>query len=173
MKEQKRGTEKLKELILKIWRKFRSFILYAIFGCLNTLIDFLVFTGAYELLRLSPEFSHVLGYIAGFISGFLLNRNITFRKENSSNVFLQILKFILVNLVSLGSSTLFLHLLTGAGVNEYIAKVLVQVVVTLINFFGYRFFVFRKDNKKPELQSEPDVPEAARKTDMTEGENDK
>lgn len=165
-----------------MWRKFRSFILYAIIGCFNTLLDFLVFTGAHELLKLSPEVSHVLGYIAGFVSGFVLNRNITFRKENSSNVFLQVLKFLLVNLLSLGTSTLVLHLLTGAGLNEYIAKVLAQIVVTLINFFGYRFFVFRKDRQQPEMPElevtenspEPDAPDAmAELPETTEGENDK
>lgn len=164
----------MKAFFLKIWHKFRSFILYAIIGCFNTLLDFLVFTGAHELLHLSPEISHVLGYIAGFISGFVLNRNITFRKENSSNVFLQVLKFLLVNLLSLGSSTLVLHLLTGAGLNEYIAKILAQIVVTLINFFGYRFFVFRKDKQpgQPDgLQIEEDAPKAPEPTEGKD-END-
>ena len=165
----------MKAFIIKIWRKFRSFILYAIFGIFNTLLDFLVFTGAHELLHLSPEISHILGYIAGFISGFVLNRNITFRKENSSNVFLQVLKFLFVNLLSLGSSTLLLHALTGAGLNEYIAKVIAQIVVTLINFFGYRYFVFRKDKEQPPAQM-PDLetPEdTSLLPDQTEGENDR
>ena len=162
----------MKNFIMKIWKRFRSFILYAVFGCFNTGLDFLVFTGAHELLHLSPEISHILGYIAGFISGFLLNRNITFRKENSSNVFLQVFKFLIVNLISLGSSTLILHALTDAGLNEYLAKVVAQIVVTLINFFGYRFFVFRKD-KQP-AQPEPLPPEENSPADAepTEGKDE-
>ena len=158
----------MKEFIMKVWNKFRSFILYGIIGIFNTLLDFLVFTAAHELFRLSPEISHVLGYIAGFVSGFVLNRNITFRKENSSSVFLQVLKFLLVNLVSLGSSTLVLHLLTGIGLNEYIAKVLAQIIVTLINFFGYRFFVFRKDTKPPAM---PDLIAPENTPELGEPEN--
>jgi putative flippase GtrA len=162
----------LKAFILKIWHKFRSFILYAIIGCFNTLLDFLVFTGAHELLHLSPEISHILGYVAGFISGFVLNRNITFRKENSANVFMQVFKFLIVNLLSLGSSTLVLHLLTGAGLNEYIAKILAQIVVTLINFFGYRFFVFRKDKDPASTEAPPHEENVPGEPESTEGENE-
>lgn len=138
----------MKAFIIRMWNKFREFILYAIFGCINTLIDFLVFTGTHELLHLPTELSQVCGYMAGLISGFFFNRNITFKKEGSSNFALQVVKFILVNAVSLGTSTLLISVLEKAGLNEYIAKVLVQIVVILINFFGYKFFVFRRKKEK-------------------------
>lgn len=136
---------RLWNFILRMLKKYREFILYSIFGCLNTLIDFLVFTATNELLHFPAELCHVCGYMAGFISGFIFNRSITFKKEGAKGLFGQIVRFVFVNLVSLGLSTLLIHVLKDAGINEYIAKVLAEVIVVLINFFGYKFFVFRKE----------------------------
>lgn len=144
----------MRNLILRLWnfilrmlKKYREFILYALFGCLNTLIDFLVFTATNELLHFPAELCHVCGYLAGFISGFVFNRSITFKKRGAQGLFGQIVRFVIVNLASLGVSTLLIHVLKDAGLNEYIGKVLAEVLVILINFFGYKFFVFRQEKK--------------------------
>ena len=162
--------------ILRMLKKYREFILYAIFGCINTLIDFLVFTGTNELLHFPAELCQVFGYLAGFISGFIFNRNITFKKEGAKGLVGQVVRFALVNLVSLGVSTLLIHLLKEAGMNEYIAKILVTVIVVLINFFGYKFFVFRKEKTEaapeplPLIETLPEAEDAVRETTEKKGE---
>jgi putative flippase GtrA len=53
------------------------------------------------------------------------------------------LLFILVNLTTLGFSVICIGMLTGAGVNFYIAKVLITGLVMVCNYFGYKLLVFR------------------------------
>lgn len=133
--------------IKRMLLKHRSFILYALFGCINTLIDFLVFTFTNEVIGLAIEYCQVCGYLAGFVSGFVFNRNITFKKESTTGLGTQVFRFVLVNLLSLGVSTLLIRWLEGLGLNDYIAKVAIQIVVVLINYFGYKLFVFKVAKK--------------------------
>ncbi|QQZ63190.1 GtrA family protein [Paenibacillus sonchi] len=56
---------------------------------------------------------------------------------------MQLVRFIVLNLVVLGISVLLMHLLTGRfGIQVLVAKVLVTVVTVVINFFGSRKWVF-------------------------------
>lgn len=56
---------------------------------------------------------------------------------------MQLVRFIILNLVVLGISVLLMHLLTDKfGVQVLISKVLVTFVTVIINFFGSRKWVF-------------------------------
>lgn len=134
----------LKHLFLKCKR----LILYGAVGCVNTLVDFGVFTLCSELLLLRPSLSQAAGYIAGVVCSFILNRNITFR-DGRGNVWQQALLFIAVNAVSLTLTSLLMGWLTDGGLNKYLSKIIVTVLSVLINYFGYKRVVFKvKDGKE-------------------------
>lgn len=135
-------------MIRRLLEKYRRPILFAVVGCINTLVDFGVFTFCAELLRFGAGASQTAGYLAGIACSFLLNRNVTFRDGRGSALY-EALRYIVVNLLSLGVSTLLIWVFTNAGLNKYIAKIAVTVITMLINYFGYKIFVFRiKDNKE-------------------------
>ncbi len=129
---------KLKALIIK----HKRFILYALVGALNTVVDFLMFTLFYRLIGLPEGWSQVIGYISGILCSFLLNSNVTF-KDKTVSTGKSALRFIIVNGVSLGVSTLAIELLIGAGLQWIIAKLLITVLVALINYVGYKLVVFK------------------------------
>ena len=134
-------------MIRRLLKKYKRFIEYAVIGCINTLVDFCVFTLFSEVLHASAALSQAAGYLAGIVCSFLLNRNITFR-DGSGSPLGQAVRYAAVNLVSLGVSTWLISVLTGAGLNRYIAKILVTVLSTFINYFGYKLFVFHiRDNR--------------------------
>ncbi len=123
--------------------RYKRVILFLIIGGINTAVDYLVFTAAELATPLPIEYSQACGYIAGIISSFILNQAFTFRDAEKSNSVIKIVRFILVNAVSLGVSMYGIKLLTLLGLNKYVAKTIITVVTMAINYIGYKLFVFR------------------------------
>lgn len=130
--------EQIKGLIIK----FKRVISYGIVGCMNTLTDFLAFTLATELGGLSPSVSQGIGYACGIVCSFVLNRRYTFR-DGTRRLWGQMALFLTVNLLALGLSSLLIKALAGTGLNVYIAKILTTLIFMVVNFFAYKFVVFR------------------------------
>lgn len=145
----------MKELIAKLFHRFKRFITYGLVGCINTLVDFLVFTLMLSVVGLDVKWAQSIGYLTGVLTSFTLNRNITF-KGGKNNVTAQIVRFIVVNGVSYLVSTNLIAWLVGQGLNAYLAKVAISVVVMLINYFGYKVLVFGVKDNKEDKENEED-----------------
>lgn len=125
---------------------FIQFLKFNAVGLVNTLIDFVIFT-LLNSIGMMYALAQVVSYSAGTANSFILNKKVTFRDRNRSNNEgfdkIQLLKFIVLNLVVLGISLVLMHLLTDKlGVQVLISKVLVTFVTVIINFFGSRKWVF-------------------------------
>jgi putative flippase GtrA len=112
-------------------------------GCVNTIVDFGTFTLLNVFTPIPLALCQAGGYTAGVISSFVLNRNVTFKDGKNTGIFSQLWRFICVNGVSLLVSTFGIQWLTVLGLNEYIAKVIILVITTLINYVGYKLLVFK------------------------------
>jgi putative flippase GtrA len=132
----------MKDAIKSLFSRFRRVISYGIVGCTNTVVDFAAFTLAGELFGASAALSQGIGYTCGIICSFVLNRRYTF-KDGTRRLWGQMALFLAVNLCALALSSWALALLTGAGMNRYIAKIITTLVFTVINFFAYKLLVFR------------------------------
>ena len=123
-----------------------SFIKFCFVGFLNTGVDFGVFSLLTGLLAVNSSISHVISYIAGILNSFIWNRQWAFRNTalRGSKPSGQFVRFAAVNLVTLGITLLLLNvLLSSLGINKYISKGLVIAVSMVINFLGYRLWVFK------------------------------
>ncbi len=123
-------------------RKYSRVIKFGLVGCVNTLVDFLCYSAALGLLKLSPGRSQIIGYCCGIACSFLLNRRFTFR-DGERRLWGQIILFLVVNLCTLGLSVLGINALTALGVNGYLAKLPVTALVMVCNYLGYKHIVFR------------------------------
>jgi putative flippase GtrA len=130
----------------KLRSDFIQFLKFNAVGLLNTLVDFAVFTLLHSLGMLNTP-AQVISYSAGTANSFIWNKKVTFRDRNRGNKEgfdrMQLVRFIVLNLVVLGISVLLIHLLTDRlGIHVLVAKVLVTFVTVIINFFGSRKWVF-------------------------------
>lgn len=121
----------------------RRFILYSLTGCINTLVDFMVFMAVYELTGIPEEYCQAIGYSAGIISSFLLNSHLAFKDNNGGPLYLQIFRFLFVSAISLLIGTYGMKTLVGIHLGAYISKAIITVIVALVNYFGYKILVFR------------------------------
>lgn len=149
--------KKLTELILK----YKELITYAFFGVLTTAVNFT----AYWLFSkiLGEDLYYITNAIAWFVSvvfAFITNKLFVFEAKSfatktvikeisvffSARVFSFFIEegglILLVWVLGFGEHSLNLF---GYEINgQYIAKVLVGVIVVLINYFVSKFAVFRK-----------------------------
>ena len=121
---------------------------------LSSLIGFGVDYAAFTLLTLIPSewpywliMCNIIARIISASVNFTINYKLVFKSK--SNVLLAIVKYACLALFILGCGTLFLWLLVDkAGMNKYLAKILVEVTMFIISWLIQRLFVFRKGKKE-------------------------
>ncbi|RCX18855.1 putative flippase GtrA [Anaerobacterium chartisolvens] len=131
--------------IKKLLQRYKDLIRFALIGILNTSIDFLTFSMLHKLFSVYYVTSQFAAYLAGTANSFILNKIWTFENRRVSvGIHLQILKFLMINMISLALSIIGLKfIIEQLGVNIYIAKILVTIMAQGVNFTGYKIWVFK------------------------------
>ena len=115
---------------------------YLIVGAANTLVGLLVIYFGMYVVKLSNIAANALGYGAGMILGFVLNKHWTFNHQGP--VVPAIAKFMTV--VAIAYAANLITVLLSADymqLNSYLAQALGIIPYTLIGYTGSRFFAFR------------------------------
>lgn len=128
------------------FRIFKEVIKFSI----SSLIGFLVDYAAFTLLTLIPvsweHWTLACNVIARIISAsvnFTINYKLVFKSKEK--VWIAILKYALLAIFILGCNTALLWLLVEkAGMNKYLAKVIVEITMFITSWLVQRLFVFRK-----------------------------
>jgi len=123
--------------------RFHRLWTYGFFGCINTAIDYGLYSLLYYVIGAPVWLSQAVGLICGSSNGYLLNSTITF-EEGRGRTKGQYFQYVGVDII--------LALLTGAFMQwseKHIAlpmilvKVCMTAVVTVIHYIVYKKFVFR------------------------------
>lgn len=137
-------TFSLVDTVEMLYKKYIRLFRFGIVGVINTGVDFGIFTVFSALFHADPLVSQVAGYSAGVANSFVMNKLWTFESRNSKvGTQVELLKFIVINAVSLGISLAGLKVLNGQfNMNVYIAKAFVTVLAQVVNYLGYKLWVF-------------------------------
>lgn len=130
---------------------------FGMVGCLNTLIDFGVFSLLNSVFGFNYVISQILSYSGGTLNSYIFNKFWTFKDTRTSKKTTnEIIQFIVVNSASLGVSLIGLSiLLKDNSMNSLLAKIISMVLAQIVNFLGYRFWVFGKVEKSKQLVKNP------------------
>jgi putative flippase GtrA len=119
-----------------------QFVKFGIVGISNTLLTFLVYTLLLKAFGVWYLAASAIGFVAGAVNGFLLNRRWTFREHVGDA--LTPLRWAVVQGSGLalneGLLYLFVH---DAGLDKLIGQACATVVVTVTTFFANRAWTFR------------------------------
>lgn len=131
---------------LKIFAKF------LVVGVINTLIGYGIIFLCLNILNLSYGVSTSVGTVAGAVNSFFMNRSFTF--QNDKSIFKTVLPFALVTVIcyliayTLAKKGVVLVLedkdLFSTKMIDNIATLVGMCIYTVLNFFGQRLFVFKK-----------------------------
>jgi putative flippase GtrA len=131
----------MKQLFARHHHSIGEFIKFTFVGVLNTGVDVAIF---FLLTWLGIQYvaAQIVSYSCGAANSYLLNKFWTFRACGLS--YSEIVRFVVVNLASLGISVAVLSLLHDrAGFGLAAAKGIATVCALMANFLGNKLWVFR------------------------------
>lgn len=134
------------------------FVKYNLIGVLNTGITLLVVWILYRQFNLNLELSNFLGFVAGGINSYLLNRIWNFKSRNRKRK--EIMRFLLIFAIAYGLNLMVLEFLHRCllpmdfftpfreWISHYVspgyfANIIANIVYVVVSFTLYRKFVFR------------------------------
>lgn len=132
----------LKETIAALYNKFRNLILYGLIGGFCAALDFGIYTLLCGFDIMPYLWANVISTHIGIFTSFILNRQVNFKVKNKTA--LRFVSFYAVGLTGLGISELMLYLMvTVAGWNEVVCKLISMAVAALIQFLLNKFVTFK------------------------------
>ena len=116
---------------------------FLIVGSFSTIINYSVFYALFKFIDINYLVSSSIGFVAGVICGYQLNKYWTFSVQNSEDNFL--LKYFATYLISLILGILFLEALVKLlNIPPAISNIGSIGLTTVTNFLGTKFLVFKK-----------------------------
>lgn len=137
--------KKLKEIYIK----YKEIILYVIFGGLTTVINYAIYAFM-VLLKIDIYTSNIMAWVGAVLFAYLTNRKMVFNSDakGKKSIIIEILSFYGARVFSLAVETGLLFVCVSLmGMNEWITKLVLQVVVIVLNYIFSKFLVFRKKKK--------------------------
>jgi len=135
--------------IKDIYKKHEEIINYLIVGVLSTIVSFLSYyiavitvldpTNAFEL-----QLANIFSWICAVTFSYITNRKYVFKSKNK-NKLKEVSSFVSSRIITLLMDMAIMFILvTLLLINDKVAKLIVQVVVTIMNYIFSKLIVFKK-----------------------------
>ncbi len=139
----------LYDKLLKYYKKYEEIINYLIAGVLTTLVSL----GVYYLCVLTfldpndateLQIANILSWICAVTFAYVINRKFVFKSKTNKKI-KEATSFYTSRITTLLMDMLTMFVLvTLLNINDKIAKLIVQVIVTVANYVLSKLFVFKK-----------------------------
>lgn len=132
-------------------RRHYDVLSYLFFGVLTTVVNYLVYLPCYNLLHISASISNVIAWVAAVAFAFLTNKPFVFQSHDwsASVVLPELTKFVGCRVGSGVLETAILFVTVDClQWNGNVIKLIVSVLVVILNYFGSKLLVFRKEKEK-------------------------
>lgn len=123
---------------IKIYKEILKFSLSSL---ISFLIDYLMFISL-SSLGISLFLSNVIARIFSSLTNFTLNRNYVFK--DGTNFLESAIKYFTLAIVILIFNTILLSIFVRIGMQKYVAKIMVECFLFIVNYFIQQQFVFPK-----------------------------
>ena len=120
---------------------------FSLIGIIGVVINFLITFLLKEYLKVNKYVSNSFGYLIAISFNFLANKFFTF-KSNNSEIYNEVIKFIIVTSIGILINHIVVYLLTEKkNMNFYFSKIAAVIVVFIWNFtlhsiFTFKYFIF-------------------------------
>ena len=134
----------------KLLIKYRSFILYMIFGVLTTLVNIVTYYVMARLLNLETMTSTIIAWTVAVLFAYLTNRALVFESEAKSKkcIIKEIISFfscrLLTGFVDWGFMFIFVDI---CNFNDIFIKTIANIIVIILNYVASKLIIFKKSKK--------------------------
>lgn len=135
---------------MELYERYKEIVSYLIVGGLTTVVSL----GTYYvcvLTFLSPEnaiqlqVANIISWAAAVTFAYFMNRKFVF-ESNNSNILKEAFTFVCARVVTLLMDMFCMFaIVTCMGMSDKIAKLVVQVIVTIANYVFSKVFVFHRN----------------------------
>ena len=129
-----------------ILKKYRSELIYLVFGVLTTVVNYLVYYPCFLYFG-SASVSNAIAWVVAVAFAYLTNKPFVFRSHDWSakTVVPELGKFLSCRIGSGVMETVIILIAVDIlGGNKYLWKLLTNVLVVIVNYIGSKLLVFRK-----------------------------
>ena len=145
-------------MILRLLKKYKDLILYAVFGLLTTLVNTAVYWLSAHPLGMPTVPSSIVAWFMAVLFAYLTNRRWVFHSEaeTPAEIGREIVSFFLCRLATgvLDWGLMWL-LVDKLHLNDLVMKLLVNALVILLNYVASKLLIFRRKKKEtPENKEE-------------------
>lgn len=118
---------------------------YLLFGGLTTIVNIFTYYVFTNFLSFSFEISNIIAWIISVTFAFITNKLFVFENNKKTIIFKQAISFYGFRLLSLVIDMVLMYLFIKVLIiNDMLAKVVVNVLVIIINYFFSKLFIFGK-----------------------------
>ena len=135
--------------IIELYKKYQEIINYLIVGVLTTVVSLVTYYIC-VLTIFNPEdalelqLANIISWICAVLFAYITNKIFVFKSKNR-NIIKEISSFVGARVLTLILDMLIMFIMvTTLGINDKVSKLVVQVVVTILNYVFSKIFVFKK-----------------------------
>ena len=141
----------MKKIIEEVYDQYKEIINYLIVGILTTVVSLgtyyfcvLTFLNPQDVFQL--QCANIISWIFAVMFAYVANRKYVFESTNP-NIVKEVLAFISARVTTLIMDMLSMFILVSCiNMSDKIAKILVQIIVTIANYIFSKILVFANNN---------------------------
>lgn len=138
---------------MKLQKSFKELIKFGIVGVVNTLLDMVIYFILTMYFGMFKYMAQTISYLIAMIHSYIVNRFWTFGRRGKVESASEPVKFVVVNLISLGISYLCFYLIgfwtqnldVSDNMRILIEKLIVTPAVMIVNFILNKIWVFQEE----------------------------
>lgn len=120
----------------------QNFSFYMLIGIFNSIFGYVVIFSLMFAFYITPEISNFIGYCAGFVVSYFLNKKFNFRSKNSP--IKEFPKFILsMGIAYVVNLLILLVCYRILCINKYVSQLIAGIAYILIGYSLSKYYVFR------------------------------
>lgn len=129
----------------RILLKNKEIMLYLIFGVFTTFVNIIVYYIFADFFKINYLISNTIAWIASVFFAYITNKKYVFESKKS-NIIKEIISFFGSRMVT-GLMDIFLmwFLIDNITLDDFIAKIVVNVIVIIMNYLFSKLIVFKEE----------------------------
>lgn len=129
----------------KIYKEIFKFSLSSLSSFIVDYIFYTIFVILFSSANYGLQLANIFARLISATFNFFVNRNYVFKKKN--NLLKEVLLYTILAIIILLFNTIILSVFVNEfGVNQFVSKVLTEVVLFIASYLVQHFFIFRRDD---------------------------